>query len=238
MPKHVAVLMGGWSAEREVSLTLRARPAPRRWRARATASPASTSAATSPQVLAALKPDVVLQRAARPLRRGRHHPGHAGDPGHPLHPLRRAGLGARHAQGPGQGRDGGGRRAGAAAAMVVTASRRPRRHVLPPPYVVKPVDEGSSSASSSSARSAAIRRRSWAATTGPSATWCWSEHYVAGRELTCAVMGDEALGVIDIVADGWGLLRLRREVREGRLHPRPARQKLNRIFTNRFKSWR
>ena len=41
--------------------------------------------------------------AARPLRRGRLHPGAAGAAGHPLHRLGRAGLGAGHEQGQGEG---------------------------------------------------------------------------------------------------------------------------------------
>ena len=48
------------------------------------------------------------------------------------------------------------------------------------------------------------------------------ENYVAGRELTCAVMGDKALGVIDIQPADRAVLRLRREVRQGRLDSRPA----------------
>jgi D-alanine-D-alanine ligase len=37
-------------------------------------------------------------------------------------------------------------------------------------------------------------------------------HSVAGKELTCAVMGDRALDVIEITAGGRGVLRLRREI--------------------------
>ena len=60
MNKHVAVLMGGWSAEREVSLRVGRGLRRCARRRRATGSPASTSGATSPRVLAALRPDVAF----------------------------------------------------------------------------------------------------------------------------------------------------------------------------------
>ena len=49
-----------------------------------------------------------------------------------------------------------------------------------------------------------------------SARRCWSRSYIPGKELTCAVMGDKALGVIEIIADGT-LLRLRGEICARRL---------------------
>ena len=95
---HVAVLMGGWSAEREVTL--------RSGKACADALESAGYQVTRidagrdlAEQLAALKPDGVLQRAARPLGRGRLRAGPARDARHPLHPFGRAGLGARHAQG-------------------------------------------------------------------------------------------------------------------------------------------
>ena len=58
---HVVVLMGGWSSEREVSLTSGAGVARRAARARLVAtSPSSTWTATSRTRLAELKPDVVF----------------------------------------------------------------------------------------------------------------------------------------------------------------------------------
>ena len=60
MSKHVAVLMGGWSAEREVSLRSGKACADALERAGLSASPASMSAATSPPCSTTLKPDVAL----------------------------------------------------------------------------------------------------------------------------------------------------------------------------------
>ena len=54
------------------------------------------------------------------------------------------------------------------------------------------------SASSSCARTARIRRRNCLREDWPFGDLVLVEKYVAGRELTCAVMGDKALGVIDI----------------------------------------
>lgn len=71
-------------------------------------------------------------------------------------------------------------------------------HVLPPPYVVKPNNEGSSVGvyivhpGSNAPRLAA----SMPATV-------MVEAYAPGRELTTTVMGDRALGVTDIITDGW-----------------------------------
>ena len=73
------------------------------------------------------------------------------------------------------------------------------RHVMAPPYVVKPNNEGSSvgihivpeGASAPPALGAEMPER------------VMVEAYVPGHELTVTVMGDRALGVTDIVTDGW-----------------------------------
>ncbi|OYW61125.1 MAG: D-alanine--D-alanine ligase [Rhodobacterales bacterium 32-66-7] len=71
-------------------------------------------------------------------------------------------------------------------------------HVLPTPYVVKPNNEGSSvgvyivRAGSNAPR---------LADTMPAVVMV--EAYAPGRELTTTVMGDRALGVTDIITDGW-----------------------------------
>lgn len=74
-----------------------------------------------------------------------------------------------------------------------------KAHPMPPPYVVKPNDEGSSvgvyivhaQANGPAQLSDAMPAR------------VMVEAYVPGRELTVAVMGDRALGVTEIVTDGW-----------------------------------
>ena len=71
-------------------------------------------------------------------------------------------------------------------------------HVLPPPYVVKPNNEGSSVGvyivrpGSNAPRLAA---------TMPDLVMV--ESYAPGRELTTTVMGERVLGVTDIITDGW-----------------------------------
>ena len=92
---------------------------------------------------------------------------------------------------------------------------------MPPPYVIKPPTEGSSVG-------VYIVREDQAHPPQEltSAEWTLGEEvmverYIAGRELTCAVMGDEALGVIEIrPGRGSRLLRLRREIRARRLNSR------------------
>ena len=71
-------------------------------------------------------------------------------------------------------------------------------HVMAPPYVVKPNNEGSS------VGVYIVREGSNAprlADTMPQTVMV--ETYAPGRELTVAVMGDRALAVTDIITDGW-----------------------------------
>ncbi|MGR3323396.1 MAG: D-alanine--D-alanine ligase [Pseudooceanicola sp.] len=73
------------------------------------------------------------------------------------------------------------------------------RHVLTPPYVVKPNNEGSSVGIYLVHEDANGPPR--LAPEMPEIVLV--ESYVKGRELTTSVMGDRALGVTDIVTDGW-----------------------------------
>lgn len=73
------------------------------------------------------------------------------------------------------------------------------RHVMAPPYVVKPYNEGSS---------VGVYIVQEAANGPPSLNEdmpeiLMVEQYVPGREMTTTVMGDRALTVTDIVTDGW-----------------------------------
>ncbi len=72
-------------------------------------------------------------------------------------------------------------------------------HPMAPPYVVKPVNEGSSVGVYLVQAGANGPAR--LADTMPDTVLV--EEFIPGRELTTAVMGDEPLGVTDIIAEGW-----------------------------------
>lgn len=83
--------------------------------------------------------------------------------------------------------------------VIVPTELARREHPLPPPYVVKPNAEGSSVGiyivQAGANGPARIDEKMPAEV--------MVETYVPGRELTVAVLGDRALGVTDIVTDGW-----------------------------------
>jgi D-alanine-D-alanine ligase len=85
--------------------------------------------------------------------------------------------------------------------MVAARAAAAARHLLPTPYVIKPLAEGSSVG-------VFIVREDHKHPPQEltRADWSFGEHvlvepYIPGKELTCAVMGDKALGVIEIVAN-------------------------------------
>ena len=83
--------------------------------------------------------------------------------------------------------------------MVVARKKPRKRHLLPPPYVIKPVAEGSSVGvfivrEDHKHPPQELTRADWAF-----GDQVMVEPYIPGKELTCAVMGDKALGVIEIV---------------------------------------
>ncbi len=75
-------------------------------------------------------------------------------------------------------------------------------HPMPLPYVIKPVAEGSSvgvhivTSSSNGPAAMILEQRDLYG------TYAMVERFIPGKELTCAVIGDVALGVIDIVSKG------------------------------------
>ena len=116
------------------------------------------------------------------------------------------------------------RAAGIPVAEDIVASRleAAERHLMAPPYVIKPMAEGSSVGvfivtEDQPHPPQELYRDDWAF-----GEEILIERYIAGKELTCAVIGDRALDVIDIVP-ATALLRLRGEIRRRRLPPRPAR---------------
>ncbi len=92
-------------------------------------------------------------------------------------------------------RDGG---VPVAESLVVSRTEAAKAHVMKPPYVIKPPAEGSSVG-------VYIVREDQAHPPQELTSSDWTlgeevmvERFIPGRELTCAVMGDEALGVIEI----------------------------------------
>lgn len=111
------------------------------------------------------------------------------------------------------------------------------KHPMPAPYVVKPVNEGSSFGV------VIVKEdQSHPPQVLGSAEWRYGdtvmvERYVHGRELTCAVMGDVALGVTEIVPTGHAFYDYdSKYVPGGSKHECP--QKFHRIFTKRYRHWR
>lgn len=83
--------------------------------------------------------------------------------------------------------------------QLATAAEVRASHVMEPPYVVKPYNEGSS---------VGVYIVHEAANGPPQLSpdmpeTVMVERYAPGRELTATVMGDRALAVTDILSDGW-----------------------------------
>jgi len=193
---HVAVLMGGWSSEREISL--------RSGDACAAALEAQGYRVTRLDVgrdvattLTELRPDVCFNALH----------GRFGEDGCIQGVLETLGIPYTHsgvlASALAMHKERAKavlRQAGVpvAESLVVSREEAARAHAMPPPYVIKPVAEGSSVG-------VFIVREDQAHPPQELHSAEWSlgeevmvERYVPGRELTCAVMGDEALGVIEI----------------------------------------
>lgn len=199
MSKHVAVLMGGWSNERPVSLKSGRECSDALSRAgyRVTDVDVGRDVAN---VLSALKPDAVFNALHGPF----------GESGMMQGVLELLGLPYTHS----------GVLASALAMdkhqakivfkasgipvtdhAIVTRAEAARAHVMAPPYVIKPIADGSSFGVFIVGPDHAhppqeLLREDW-----NSGEEVMVERYIPGRELTCAVMGDVALGVTEIVTD-------------------------------------
>ena len=197
MSKHVAVLMGGWSAEREISL--------RSGKACADALERSGHQVSRIDVdrdvaatLRARKPDLALNVLhGRPGEDGTlqgllevlgipySHSGVLASALAMKKDIAKSVLKAAGVPVPG--------------GMVVARAEAAKRHLLPLPYVIKPVAEGSSVGvfimrEDHKHPPQELTRADWAF-----GDQVLVEPYIPGKELTCAVMGDRALGVIEIV---------------------------------------
>jgi D-alanine-D-alanine ligase len=197
MSKHVAVLMGGWSAEREVSLRSgrACAEALARLGYRVTRIDVGRDIAA---VLTTVKPDVAFN-----VLHGR--PGEDGTLQGVLEvlaiPYTHSGVMASAVAMQKDIAKTLFRAADVPVAEGLLASRfdAAKEHLLPPPYVIKPIAEGSSVGVFIVN---ADHRHPPQELTRPD--WSYGdrviiEKYIAGKELTCAVMGEEALGVIEIV---------------------------------------
>jgi D-alanine-D-alanine ligase len=230
MTKHVAVLMGGLSVERDVSL--------RSGEACAKALEAEGYKVTRVDVdrkiaetLANLRPDVafnalhgrfgedgIMQGILEMLRIPYTHSGV---------------LASALAMRKDRAKDLF-RAAGVPIADGITTDRftAAQKHVLPPPYVVKPLDEGSSVGvlivrEGQNRPPQELTKKDW-----PHGDQVLVERYVAGRELTSAVIGDKAYDVIEIRAvDGGWYDYNAKYAKGGSIHVLPAKLKGN-IYQN------
>ena len=218
---HVAVLKGGLSAEREVSL-IPARPSAKRCARKATASREIDVGRDIASQLHALKPDVVLQRAARQVRRGWLRAGHSRNSRHSLHAFRRAGFGACHAQGARQRHHEAAGVPVAEAKLVTRArgAREPCHGAALCRQAGRPKDRASAS---SSCRRTPTGRRTRSRPAGRPSEIVMVERYIAGprthlrRHRRFRHRRDR-----DRAAQGPRLLRLRGQIRRRRLEARAA----------------
>jgi len=196
--KHVAVLMGGWSAEREVSLRSGKACADALQRCGYRVSRVDVGRDIA-SVLQTLKPDVAFN-----VLHGR--PGEDGTLQGILEiqgiPYTHSGVMASSVAMEKDVAKVVMKAAGVPVpdGRVVTRQEAAKDHVLPRPYVLKPVAEGSSVGVFIVTEQHAhppqeLTRSDWSL-----GDRLLAEKYIPGKELTCAVMGDKALDVIEIVA--------------------------------------
>ena len=196
--KPVAVLMGGWSAEREISLRSgkACGEALSRLGYRVTRIDVGRDIAA---VLATVKPDVALN-----VLHGR--PGEDGTLQGILEvlaiPYTHSGVMASAVAMQKEIAKTLFRAAGIPVPQGVVASRfdASKEHILERPYVIKPLAEGSSVGvfivtTEHAHPPQELNRPDW-----EFGDRVLVERFIPGKELTCAVMGEEALGVIEIVA--------------------------------------
>jgi D-alanine-D-alanine ligase len=89
-----------------------------------------------------------------------------------------------------------------AESILVSRFEAAKAHVMAPPYVVKPPNEGSSFGVLIVKADQAHPPQQLYADDWAFGEVVMVERYIGGKELTCAVLGDRALDVIDIVTDG------------------------------------
>ena len=85
--------------------------------------------------------------------------------------------------------------------VIASRAEVGRAHVMPPPYVVKPIADGSSVGILIVKADQTHPPQEILASDWKGGEQLMVERYIPGRELTCAVMGDVALGVTEIITD-------------------------------------
>jgi D-alanine-D-alanine ligase len=202
MTKHVAVLMGGWSAEREVSLNSGAACADGLERAGYHVTRVDVGRDVA-EVLARLRPDAAFNALH----------GRFGEDGTLQGVLELLQIPYTHsgvlASALAMDKDRAKTVMSAAGVpvaegVVVNRADAAKAHPLTPPYVLKPVCEGSSVGilivrEGQEHPPQELTREDW-----PHGELLLCEKYIEGRELTCAVIDGKPTDIIDIVpANGW-----------------------------------
>lgn len=199
-PKHIAVLMGGWSSERPVSLAS-AKPCAEALRGCGYDVTEVDVDRNVSSVLSELKPDVAFNALHGPF----------GEDGNIQGVLEFLNIPYTHSGVMASALAMNKEKAKlimADAGVPVTHSKVMHRmdaaktHVLQPPYVIKPVNEGSSFGVLIVNEDHEHPPQELYSDKWPYGDIVMVEKYIAGRELTCAVMGEKALGVTDIISQG------------------------------------
>lgn len=197
---HVAVLMGGWSSERPVSLSSGEACAAALEEEGFTVTRVDVDRSVS-ATLEKLKPDVVFNALHGPY-------GEDGMVQGILEyleiPYTHSGVMASALAMDKERAKTIVRRVGVpvADAKVMHRLEAAKKHVMPPPYVIKPVAEGSSFGVLIVGEDQSHPPQQLYSSDWPYGDTIMVERFVYGRELTCAVMGDVALGVTEILPLG------------------------------------
>ena len=224
--KHVAVLMGGWASERPVSLSSGNACADGLERAGYKVTRVDMDRDVA-DVLKKLAPDAVFNALHGPF----------GDDGTIQGvlelleiPYTHSGVLASALAMDKEKAKTIARRVGipVAEARIVSREEAAEKHVMTPPYVIKPVNEGSSFGVLIVREDQSHPPQELYSADWPYGERIMVERYIPGRELTCAVVGDVALGVTEIIPEGHAFYDYdAKYVQGGSKHQCPAEIKPN-----------
>lgn len=197
---HVAVLMGGWSSEREISLSS-GRECSKALKEKGYRVTDVDVGRDIGSVLGALKPDVAFNALHGPFGEDGAIQGlleildipytHSG--------VRASAVAMHKLMAKAVLEDAG---VPMAHSLAVTREEAARAHPMEPPYVVKPISEGSSFGVvivGVGANTPALELLSEEWAYGDA---LMAERFIPGRELTCAIIGEEPTEVIEIIPEG------------------------------------